>query len=129
MSIVFLMFFAHFFLLESFFASLELYVENQSGRAILLVIDFFIIICAIAFLIMIEIYEKSTSKKAKIATYFVVFSNCISLFYWQSNYERQIFTRTERFDTSSIAIILIYFIFELLLTYYLISRLYKSEEN
>jgi predicted permease len=133
-NLVLLMVFIHFFLLEAFFANLEMdvhssYQSAQSGWAILLVIDVFVIALAITGLIIIAIYEKYTGKMAKIATYLVLFSNCIYLFYWQSTYERQMFTRPERFETSSIVIILIYFVFELFLTFYVINRLYKSEDT
>jgi hypothetical protein len=133
-NLVLLMIFIHFFLLESFFANLKMdvhssYQSAQSGRAILLVIDFFVITLAIIGLIIIAVYEKYTGKVAKIATCLIVFSNCICLFYWQSNYEWQLFTRPEWFDTSAIVIILIYFVFELFLTFYVVNRLYKSENT
>ncbi len=121
------MFFLHFFILESLFASVELNKNIQSGRAILIAIDIFIIFLAIIALIIITIYERYTGRRAKTATYLVVLSNCICLFYWQSNYERQMFTRPDRFDISSIIIILLYFALELFLTFYIVNRLYRSK--
>lgn len=134
--LILLMIFVHFFLLEAFFANLEIDAPNESthsGSAILLVIDVFVIILSTIFLLIIEIYEKYTKKKAKkkakIATYLILLSNCIYLFYWQSIQERQIFTRSERFDNSSIVIISIYFVFELFFTFYFINKWYKSGEE
>ena len=121
------MIFVHFFLLEAFFANLETYSPSQSGRSVLLVIDVFVITLAVIGVIIIAIYENYTGRMAKIATYLVLYSNCIYLFYWQSNYERQLFTRPDRFDTSSIVIILVYFVCELIFTFHIINKLYKSE--
>lgn len=128
LKLILLMIFVHFFLLEAFFANLETYSASQSGRSVLLVIDVFVITLAVIGVIIIAIYEKYTGRIAKIATYLVLYSNCIYLFYWQSNYERQLFTRPERFDTFSIVIILVYFVCELIFTFYVIDKLYKSEE-
>lgn len=130
--LIILMIFTHFFLLEALFANLEIndpHNSTQSGWAILLVIDVFIVILSTISLVIIGIYENYTHISAKIATYLIVFSNCICLFYWQSIHERQIFTRPERFDTFSKIIILIYFVFELVFTFYVIDKLYKSKEE
>lgn len=130
--LILLMIFVHFFLLEAFFANLEIDNPNESthsGSAILLVIDIFVIIISTIFLFIIELYEKYTKKKAKIATYLILLCNCVYLFYWQSIQERQIFTRSERFDNSSIVIILTYFVCELIFTFYVIDKLYKSKEE
>ncbi|MFZ0599428.1 MAG: hypothetical protein WAM46_20740, partial [Flavobacterium sp.] len=96
--------------------------------AILLVIDIFIIIISTIFLFIIEVFEKYTKKKVKTATYLILLANCVCLFYWQSIHERQIFTKSERFETSSIAIILSYFVCELIFTFYVINKLYKSKD-
>lgn len=54
--------------------------------------------------------------------------HCIFHFCWEAFFEYKLFNDSKSFDKLSIIIILIYFAFELVFTFYVIDKLYKSKE-
>lgn len=87
--LIILMVFTHFFLLEALFVNLEIndpHNSTQSGWAILLVIDVFIVILSTISLVIIGIYENYTHISAKIATYLIVYVFFIGNPYMKDKY-------------------------------------------
>ncbi|GAA3784283.1 hypothetical protein GCM10022423_46940 [Flavobacterium ginsengiterrae] len=59
---------------------------------------------------------------------FLVFGNCFLGFYLCSFSEYKLFSSPERFNNLSIIIVLIYFAFELALTFYILNKLYDDHD-
>lgn len=126
----FLMFFVHFFILMGFFAMLNDYnPKHYEGvsHPIFMIIALYCTIILYILVIILIIIEYMMKFDYKGIMLFLVYGNCFLEFYINSIYQFQLFTRPERYNISSIIIILIYFVFELLLTFYVVNRLYKSK--
>lgn len=126
------MFFIHFFFLLIFLTRLNAYIPKHyesNGHPIYLVIAFFLTILLYSLSIILICLEYYMKFKHKGIMMFLVFGNCILEFYINSFYQFQLYSRPERYDTLAISIILTYFACELIFTFYVIDKLYKSEED
>jgi len=126
----FLIFFIHFFLFRGLFTSLDSYIlENTSGNPILIALEVIvtIIICLIIFIIVF--IEKVVETNLKYIYIFILYLHCIFHFCCDAFYEYNLFNDSKSFSISSIIIILIYFIFELFLTFYIVNKLYQSKDH
>lgn len=128
----FLLFFIHLFFLELFFLELDEYIPKYNGDTdhgmhflVALFYTFLIFILSI-FLLFIEYKIERDYKKSMI---FLLYINSFLNFYLAAFSQFPLFSNSKRFDTYSQVIILLYFIFELFLTYYIVNnKIYKSEE-
>ncbi|GAA3784296.1 hypothetical protein GCM10022423_46960 [Flavobacterium ginsengiterrae] len=131
LSIGCLMFFVHFFILLVFFTRLNVYVpkhyeSNDHGIYSIITLFFSFIIYIVSIILVLVEYKMKIGYKWIML--FLMYSNCLLEFYINTFYQFQLFTRPERYNISAIIIILIYFAFELVLTYYVIIKLYKTNE-
>ncbi|MEL1255779.1 hypothetical protein AAEO57_18445 [Flavobacterium sp. DGU38] len=127
-----LIFLVHFFVLLGFLARLDNYVPKHyegTGHAIFTAIAMFITFVIYTLTIILVIIENRMKFDYKGIMMFLVLGNCLQQFYINSFYQFRLFTRPESYDTIGKVIILTYFLFELILTFYVINRLYKSENN
>lgn len=128
--IALLMFFIQFLILVGFFVRLNRYIPNHyeaSDHAVYSMIALFftfIIFILSVILVLIEYWMTSNYKEIML---FLAYSNCFLQFYVNSFFQFQLFTRPEKYNVSAIIIILMYFILELFLTFYVVNRLYKSQ--
>jgi len=131
-SITFLMFFIHSFILEIVVGRLDAYIpkyngDTDHGMHFIVALFFTAIIYMLSVILIIIEYRMEFNYKGIML--FLVFGNSLLEFFMCSFYEYKLFSSPERFDTTSIIIVLIYFTFELILTYYMINRLYQTEQN
>lgn len=126
------MFFAQAFILNAFFSRLDARIPNYNGESDhgmhFIVAIFFTFIMYILSIILIFI-EYRMEFYYKNVMLFIVYTNCLLQFYFTAFSEYRLFSSPERFDISSRIIILIYFVFELYLTFYVVNRLYKLKEG
>ncbi|MWB96731.1 hypothetical protein GON26_20400 [Flavobacterium sp. GA093] len=127
----FLMFIIHSFILMGFFTRNtnipEYYQGLDRGLYSAIAFSISIIIYIVSIILIILEYQMKTSYKKVML--FLVFGNCLLEFYINLVYQYRFFTKPEWFNTSSKIIILLYFIFELILTFYVVNRLYKSDDD
>lgn len=127
----FLMFIIQSFILVGFFARNtnipEYYQGLNRGLYSIIAFSITIILYIISIILVIIEYQMKTNYKKVIL--FLALGNCLLEFYINLIYQYRFFTKPEWFDTSSIIIILSYFVFELIFTFYLINILYKSKDN
>lgn len=109
--------------------SSEIERSSTPGNGIYFIIALFFSLIIYVITIILVLIEKRTEFNCKNIMMFFVFINCLQEFFFNSILQYQFLKSPERFDISAIISILIYFIFELLLTYYLVNRLYKTTEN
>lgn len=126
------MFFVHCFILNLFLGRLDKYIPSYNGdsnHGVYVMIAIFFTCIFFSLSIIIILIEKRMLLHYKRIMFFVAYSNCLIDFYVSSLTEYRLFSSPERFDTSSIVAILIYFILELFLTYFVVNSLYKSEKS
>ncbi len=129
--IAFLLFFVHLFFLEFFFSKLDSYTPKYNGDG-----DHgmhFLITCFFTFVIFImivflAIIEHKMEFDYKNIMFFLVYANCLLVFYLTAFSEYPFFTNHNRFNIFSKIIILIYFVVELFFSYYIVNRLYRSDD-
>ncbi|OXA94902.1 hypothetical protein SAMN06265346_102238 [Flavobacterium hercynium] len=126
----FLILFINFFFFRGLFSSLDSYTPNNtSGNpfavflAIAVTILFLVIVC------MLLLIEKVMEVNLKNTLLCILLFHCLFHFVLDSFFEYDLFHDTKSFSLSAIIIILIYFIVELFLTFYLVSKMYKSSEE
>lgn len=131
MFIGFLMFVIQSFILVGFFARNtnipEYYQGLNRGLYSIIAFSITIILYIVSIILVILEYQMKTDYKKVIL--FLAFGNCLFEFYINLVYQYRFFTKPEWFDTSSVIIIFSYFVFELIFTFYIINKLYKSEDN
>ena len=121
-----LMFFVQFILFRGLFTACDSFTpSNTSGNIMLtaLALIFTILSCCILFIILL--IEKFKKINLKDLTLLILFLHCFLLFYWEAFVEYDLFNDSKSFTVQSIFTIIIYFIFELFLSFYLVNRLYK----
>lgn len=130
--VIFLLFFIHLFTLNFFFSKLCLSVpknNGMTGEALLFMIAYFFAFVLFILTLILMFIEYKMDFDYKNIMLFLVYSNCFLMFYL-ANLKRSIFSTSEEyFYLSSKVMILLYFIFELFLTYYIVNnKIYKSQE-
>lgn len=128
--ILILIFFVQYFLLEAFFVRLDAYTPwNKTGNPMASALSFIFTIFSCVIMFVVLALEKLNKTQFKKIVLFILFVHCVLHFFWEAFFEYNLFTDSESFDISSVIIILTYFLFELILTFYVINRLYKSEDK
>jgi len=130
-TVSFLMFFVHAIVLELIVGGLDEYITKYNGdtdHGIHFMIAFFFTFIFFILSIVLVITEYRMEFDYKNIMLFLVFGNCLLEFYMCCFSQYKLFESPERFDILSILTILIYFIFELFLTFYLVDKMYKFKE-
>lgn len=122
--------FIHFFSIGAFFALLDSYRPyGKSGNIMSTLLAFIITMTSCLILFIIILIEKYFNIRFKNIIISFLCLHCIFHFCWEAFFEYNLFKDSKSFSISSIVIILIYFIFELFLTFYMVNRLYKSKDH
>lgn len=128
--LIVLMFFVHFLIIGAFFSILDSFrPSGKSGNIMATALELIVtmISCLIVcIVVLIEKYEKINLKNI---IFFLLYLHCLFHFYWEAFFEYKLFNDSKSFDNLSIIIILMYFVCELFFTFYVINKLYKSEEE
>ncbi|OXG02969.1 hypothetical protein SAMN05444146_1245 [Flavobacterium johnsoniae] len=130
--ISFLMFFVHFFILIVLFTRLNAYIPKHyesNDRGIFTLIAFYLTFLLYALSVILVIVEKLMRVKYKWGMYFLLYLNCLSVFCINAFYQYHLFNNPKCFVTSSIVIILIYLLFELMVTFYVTKILYTKNKS
>jgi len=126
------MFFVHsisLFLILSKMNALISEDDRTPGRGIYFIIAMAFTTIIYSIVLGIIWIEKQMDIKYKSIVLFLAYGNCLLEFYFNSTLQFQLFERPDRFDHLAIFFILLYFIFELFLTYYIVNnKMYKSDE-
>lgn len=125
-----LIFPVHFFILLGFFARLDSYVPKHyegTVHPIFTAIAMFITFVIYILTIILVIIENRMKFDYRGIMMFLVLGNCFQQFYINSFYQFRLFTRPESYDIIGKVIILLYFVLELFLSFYVVNRLYKKE--
>ncbi|MFZ0599429.1 MAG: hypothetical protein WAM46_20745 [Flavobacterium sp.] len=122
-----LLFCIHFFIFRALFTSLDSYTPlDRSGSLIATIIALFVALFFCLIMLIVVIIEKYRRASLKNTVLVVLYFNCLFHFFWEAFFEYDLFNDQQSFSTSAIITILIYFVFELFLTFYLVNRLYKK---
>jgi hypothetical protein len=127
--LAFLMFFAHAIILNLLFGKLDSYSPKYNGdtdHSIHFIIALFYTFIIYTLAIIVGFIEYKMEFEYKELTLFLVYLNCLLQFYFSAFSEYSLLSSPERFDNLSIVIIVIYFVFELFFSFYVVNRLYKS---
>lgn len=125
-----LMFFIQSFIFRGLFTILDSYTPSgKSGNLMVTTLGFIATIIWCLIIVVVILIEKYAETSFKNIILFLLYVHCLFLFYWEAFFEYHLFNDSKSFDTSSIVIILIYFVFELAFTFYVVNRLYKEEEE
>lgn len=125
-----LAFFVHFFMFRGMFTAFDSDTSsNTSGNSMATVLELIVTIASCLLVFFVIIIEKYQHVNFKNLIIFLLSLHCFFHFYWVAFFEYNLFNDSESFDTSSKVIILLYFVFELFLTYYVVNKLYNSEEQ
>jgi len=132
LSITFVMFFLHFFILVGFFARLSIHMPKYyqgNDHGLYLTFAFFITIIIYILSIILVFIEYIRKFNYRGLMTFLLYVNCLLQFYMNSYYQFRLFKNPEWYGLSSIIIIITYLIFELIFTFYIIKIMYKSESK
>ncbi len=128
--LAFLIFFVHSISLFLLLANMNECTSEKSttpDNGIYSFIAFFCSFIIYLLIIILVILEKLMKSHYKLTMFLLVYINCVIEFYLNSITQYHLFTNSERFNNTAITIIIVYFTFELFLTYYVITRFYKTE--
>ena len=127
----FLFFFINAFILNLFFSKLDarvLYYNGDTDNSVHFIVALFFTFIIYILSIIVVFIEYRMEFDYKNVIIFLAYTNVILQFYLTAFSEYRLFSSPERFDELSIIIILTYFVCELIFTFYVIDKLYKSEE-